>query len=190
MEGCATKQNEELRGNRDTNTIQTHHMGLKHKPKPRRSSVGPSGQVSSQEVITSTRWRDEDNVPTKTERPPSKLQKQGVRSNRKRGRQGNATYVYRWMLQELLHGQPVRHVNRVLEEREGDCTSTQPQGTASVQGRKAQTYGPVRDKERSQPGRKDHQAYRNSKGSKQPKARKTGAKPPKSNAGCLRIRLS
>ena len=53
------------------------------------------------------------------------------------------------MLQELLHGQPVRHVNRVLEEQGGDCTSTQPQGTASVQGRKAQTYGPVRDKERA-----------------------------------------
>ena len=49
MEGCATKQNEELRGNRDTNTIQTHHRGLKHKPRPRRSIAGPSGQVSSQE---------------------------------------------------------------------------------------------------------------------------------------------
>ena len=38
-------------------------------------------------VITSTRWRDEDNVPTNTERPPSIPQKQGVRSNLKRGRQ-------------------------------------------------------------------------------------------------------
>ena len=43
--------------------------------------------------------------------------------------------------------------------------STQPHGTASVQSRKAQTYVPVRDKLRSQPGREDHQAYRNSKGS-------------------------
>ena len=42
--------------------------------------------------------------------------------------------------------------------------STQPHGTASVQSRKAQTYVPVRDKVRSQPGREDHQAYRNSKG--------------------------
>ena len=25
---------------------------------------------------------------------------------------GNATYVYRWMPQELLHGQLVRHVNK------------------------------------------------------------------------------
>ena len=55
---------------------------------------------------------------------------------------GTHTYVYRWMPQELLHGQPVRHVNRVLEEREGDCMSTQPKGTASVQGRKAQNIWP------------------------------------------------
>ena len=87
------------------------------------------------------------------------------------------------MPQEPLHGQPVRQVNRVQEERGGDCT-------ASVQGRKAQTHGPVRDKVRSQPGRKDHQEYRNSKGSEQPKARRAGAKLPKSNAGCLRSRQS
>ena len=35
--------------------------------------------------------------------------------------------------------------------------STQLHGTASVQSRKAQTYIPVRDKLRSQPGREDHQ---------------------------------
>ena len=58
------------------------------------------------------------------------------------------------MLQELLHWQPVRHVNRVLEVRGGDDTSTQPQSTAIAQGRKAQTYDLVRDKVRSQPGRK------------------------------------
>ena len=48
--------------------------------------------------------------------------------------------------------------------RRGDVKSTQPQGTASVQSRKAQTYVPVREKVRSQPGREDHQAYRKSKG--------------------------
>ena len=37
--------------------------------------------------------------------------------------------------------------------------------TAIAQCRKAQTYNPVRDKLRSQPGREDHQAYRYSKGS-------------------------
>ena len=35
--------------------------------------------------------------------------------------------------------------------------------TANVQGRKAQTDVPVREKVRSQPGREDHQAHRNSK---------------------------
>ena len=49
--------------------------------------------------------------------------------------------------------------------RGGDGKSTQPHGTASVQGRKAQTYIPMREKEMSQPGREDHQAHRNSKGS-------------------------
>ena len=39
--------------------------------------------------------------------------------------------------------------------------------TANVQGRKAQTDDPVREL-RSQPGRKDHQAHRNSKGSNPP----------------------
>ena len=49
MEGCAIKLMQELRGNRDTNTIQTHHWGLMHKPRPRRSIARPSGHVSSQE---------------------------------------------------------------------------------------------------------------------------------------------
>ena len=60
--------------------------------------------------------------------------------------------------------------------RGGDGTST-PSSTTSAQGRKAQTYDPLRDKVRSEPGQKDHQAYRNSKGSQQLKARKTGTPP-------------
>ena len=78
---------------------------------------------------------------------------------------GNATYVYRWKPQEQAVVTTSQAGDRVLEVRGGDGTSTQPQGTASVQSRKAQTYVPMRDKLRSQPGRKDHQAYRNSKGS-------------------------
>ena len=76
-----------------------------------------------------------------------------------------ATYVYRWKPQEQAVLTTSQARDRVLEVRGGDGTSTQPQGTKSVQSRKAQTYVPVRDKLRSQPGRKDHQAYRNSKGS-------------------------
>ena len=48
---------------------------------------------------------------------------------------------------------------------EGDLKSTQPLVTSSVHGRKVLTYVRVREKLRSQPGLKDHQAYRNSKGS-------------------------
>ena len=42
-------KNEKLRGNRDTNAIQRHRRELEHKPRPRRSIAGPTGQVSSQE---------------------------------------------------------------------------------------------------------------------------------------------
>ena len=48
---------------------------------------------------------------------------------------------------------------------------------SSVQVRKVLTYVRVRDKLRNQPRLKDHQAHCNSKGSKQPKARKTGPPP-------------
>ena len=73
----------EQRDKHNTNTPQ----GLKHQPRPRRSIVGPSGQVSSQEGQNKHPWMDEVKAPTKTERPPSIPQKQGVSSNRKRGRQ-------------------------------------------------------------------------------------------------------
>ena len=48
---------------------------------------------------------------------------------------------------------------------------------SSVQVRKVLTYVRVRDKLRNQPRLKNHQAHRNSKRSKQPKARKTGPPP-------------
>ena len=70
--------------------------------------------------------------------------------------------------------------------RGGDGTSTQPQGTARVQSRKAPTYVPVRDKLRSQPGRKDHQAYRNSKGKSNLKRGRQGQRFSVSIAGCYR----
>ena len=98
--------------------------------------------------------------------------------------------VYRWMLQELLHWQPVRHVNRVLEVRGGDGTSTQPQSTANAQGRKAQTYDPVRDKVRSQPGRKTTKRTTIARGHSNRKRRRQGYRHTKSTAGCIRIRLS
>ena len=98
--------------------------------------------------------------------------------------------VYRWMLQELLHWQPVRHVNRVLEVRGGDGTSTQPQGTASAQGRKAQTYVPVRDKLRSQPGRKTTKRTAIARGHSNCERGRQGHHHTMSIAGCITIRLS
>ena len=59
--------------------------------------------------------------------------------------------------------------------------STQEQSCKTVRScvkvRRAITYIRMRDKLRDQPGLKDRQAYRNSKGSKQPKARQTGPPP-------------
>ena len=52
----------EQRHKHNTNTPQ----GLKHQPRPRRSIVGPSGQVSSQEGQNKHPWMDEVKAPTKT----------------------------------------------------------------------------------------------------------------------------
>ena len=74
----------EQRHKHNTNTQQ----GLKHQPRPRRSIVGPSGQVSSQ---VKTRIRGGMKLRHQPrQRPPSIPQKQGVSSNRKRGRQGQS----------------------------------------------------------------------------------------------------
>ena len=64
-EGTETKHN--------TNTPQE----LKHKPRPRRSIVGPSGQVSSQEGQNKQPWRDEVNAPTKDKDHPAYRKSKG-----------------------------------------------------------------------------------------------------------------
>ena len=94
------------------------------------------------------------------------------------------------MLQELLHWQSVRHVNRVPEVRGGDGTSTQPQSTAIAQGRKAQTYDPVRDNVRSQPGRKTTKRTAMARGHSNRKRGRQGHRHTKSITGCIRIGLS
>ena len=148
MEGCATKQNEELRGNRDTNTIHTHHhRGLKHKPRPRRSIAGPSGQVSSQEGHNKhpvEGLRQCTNQDRKTTQHTAKARGQEQPKARKTGVTPPISIPgsRRSCCMDSRSGMKTR----VPEARGGDGTSTQPQGTASVQGRKAQTYVPVRDK--------------------------------------------
>ena len=114
---------------------------------------------------TNTRWSDKLRNQPRLKRPPSIPQQQGVCSNLKRGRQGQ------------------RHTMSIAGSHRSSCRDYKPcsrqspgsarrgryvnpaSSTASAQCRKAQTYVPVRDKERSQPGRENHQAYRNSKGS-------------------------
>ena len=88
--------------------------------------------------------------------------RQGV-CNLKRKTGPTPHYVYRWKPQELAVKTTSRQRQSPGSARRG--REVNPEGTASVQSRKAQTYVPVRDKVRSQPGREDHQAYRNSKGS-------------------------
>ena len=43
---------------------------------------------------------------------PAYRKSKGSRTTKSEEDRGNATYVYRWMPQELLHGQQVRHVNK------------------------------------------------------------------------------
>ena len=107
------------------------------------------------------KWRHQ---PRQKDHPAYRKSKGPVATESEEDR-ANTTYVYRWMPQELAVLTTSQARDRVLEVRGGDGTSTQPHGTASIQSRKAQTYVPVREKLRSQPGRKDHQAYSNSKGS-------------------------
>ena len=87
-------------------------------------------------------------------------------------------YVYRWMPQELA----VLTCSKSYRQspgstRRGTFKSTQSLVTSRVQGRKVPTYVQVREKLRSQPGLKDHQAHRYSKRSQQSQARKTGPLP-------------
>ena len=70
--------------------------------------------------------------------------------------------------------------------RGGDRTSTQPQGTARVQSRKAPTYVPVRDKVRSQPGRKTTKRTAIARGHNNPKRGRQGQRHTVSIAGCYR----
>ena len=87
-------------------------------------------------------------------------------------------YVYRWMPQELA----VLNFSQSYRQSPGSArrgTLSQPSHSSRQVStrRKVLTYVRVREKLRSQPGLKDHQAHRNSKGSEQPQARKTGPPP-------------
>ena len=68
--------------------------------------------------------------------------------------------------------------------------STQPQSTASAQGRKAQTYDPGRDKVRSQPGQKTTKRIAIARGHSNRKRGRQGHLHTKSIAGCISIKLS
>ena len=119
--------------------------------------------VKVRKVITFIRWRD------KLRDQPGPMDNQANRarcpSNLKQGRQGHS------------HAMSIAGSYRSSCRNYKPCSRQSPgsarrgryvnlaSSTASAQCRKAQTYVPVRDKLRSQPGREDHQAYRNSKGS-------------------------
>ena len=164
MEGCAKytnsqKHNRERGHYKHKLTMGNDAMAMSQEEccKTVRSSV------KVRQVKTNIRWRDElrhqpgpRDHQTQLERCPSNL---------KRGRQGH------------------RHAKSIAGSHRSSCRDYKPcsrqspgsarrgqyvnpaSSTAIAQCRKAQTYDPVRDKLRSQPGREDHQAYRYSKGS-------------------------
>ena len=83
-----------------TQTQYKHTTGLKHKPRPRRSIVGPPGQVSSQEGQNNHPWRDEvKSQPRHKDHPAYRKSKGSVATESEEDRV-KATYVYRWMPQE------------------------------------------------------------------------------------------
>ena len=125
-------------------------------------------------VKTNIRSRDEIKAPTRTYGPPSPSAGKG--SQQSESEEDRATATLRLSLDAT--GATALTAGQACQQRPGSAGRGRyvnpASSTASAQGRKAQTYDPLRDKVRSQPRRKDHQAYRNSKGSQQLKARKTG----------------
>ena len=119
--------------------------------------------VKVRKVITNIRWGDEvrhqpgpkDNQANLARRP----------SNLKRGRQGHRyAMAIAGSYRSSCRDYKLCSRQNPGSARRGRYVNLAP-STASAQCRKAQTYVPVRDKLRSQLGREDHQAYRNSKGS-------------------------
>ena len=174
-----------------------YKSGMRQSPgSARRGRDGTSTQPQGTASIKSRKAQTYIPVRDKLRSQPGRKDHQAYRNSKgskqpKARKTGPTPHcVYRWMLQELLHWQPVRHVNRVLEVRGGDGTSTQPQGTTSAHCRKAQTHDPVRDKVRSQPGRKTTKRTAIPRGHSNRKRGRQRHRHTMSIAGCIRIRLS
>ena len=133
------------------------------------TSTQPQAQQTSKvgRLKQTSRW-GRVKEPTRTRRPPSIPLQQGVWSNLKRGRQGQS----HTMSIAGSHKNCCRDYKPSSRQSRGSARRGRyvnpASSTANVQGRKAQTDVPVREKLRSQPGREDHQAHRNSKGSNPP----------------------
>ena len=129
-------------------------------PCPRRSVVKPSGQGGQNKRPLEGRVK----APTRTNGPPNSARDRGP-SNPKWGRQGHR---HAMSIAGCYTGR-CRDYNPCSRQSPGSARRGRyvnpASSSANVQGRKAQTDVPVREKLRSQPGREDHQAYRYSKGS-------------------------
>ena len=167
MEGCAKIQtNRGTTGNVDT-TNTNAPKGPMPWPCPWRSVVKPSGQCHSQGGQNKRPLEGRVKAPTRTNGPPNSVRDRGP-SNLKRGRQGHRHTV---SIAGCYTGR-CRDYNPCSRQSPGSARRGRyvnpASSTANVQGRKAQTDIPVSEKLRSQPGREDHQAHRNSKGSNPP----------------------
>ena len=122
--------------------------------------------VQVRKIITFTRWRDKlRNQPRLKDHQAHRNSKGSVATQ---SEEDTATATLCLSLDASgasCHDRQSELSTESWKCEEGNSKSTQSLVTSSVHSRKAQTYVPVRDNLRSQPGRKNHQAHRNCKGS-------------------------
>ena len=117
-------------------------------------------------VLTYVRPRDKlRNQPKLKDPPPAHRNSQGSKQPKARKTGPPPHYVYRWMPQELA----VSTISQSYRKSPGSARRG-TEGQPRLSTRQASTAGrpnqrPGEGEVRSQPGRKDHQAHRNCKGS-------------------------
>ena len=157
-----------ITGNRDTRQHRHNHGRRCHSHDPGGVSRTDRPSVQVRKVKTNTRWRDKLRNQPRLKDHQAYRNSKGSAATESEEDRANATLC----LSPEAIGAAVETTSHAVDKSPGSARRGRDvnpaSSTASVQCRKAPTYVPARDKLRSQPGLEDHQAYRNSKGSKPP----------------------
>ena len=153
-----------ITGNRDTRQHKHNHGRRCHSHDPGGVSRTDRSSVQVRKVKTNTRWRDKlRNQPRLKDHQAYHNSKGSVATESEEDRANATLSIAGSHRSSCRDYKPCSRQSPGSARRGRDVNPAS--STAIVQCRKAQTYVPVRDKLRSQPGREGHQAYRYSKGS-------------------------